>query len=855
MSPDVSTAEPVNEETSPEELQALISEMRESAWKEGQPGLEMKFVYLLAEIKFDRDSPNVWRLDYQGYEVEQLERAWRREQEDIEAMLQSDLLVWNQFGIRPKLYNAREVQEVARFADLLFLSFTCPSWVSPVKRNPFIEQQVNILRLYRRANPESCIIAITKHPTFRLKKDPLFLQWNDLNTETTGIGKKGAITRLVAQQLSSKAVLKAYLEKRHTTQKLADDMRRGQLQAHYEALQRFQVDFRLLVITHPGLHDEYAKEVVNHLKPWKFTNVEVVRQTDLKFDQVKEFDFFILVNCGFPEDFRNAPDAMVQSITRRTFRFTGSLPSKMPPVQLRPFSVQNGLERSYVALQEELRTEMEQPWLQRRIGQYDEYWKEAQELSTNQLQVDSLDERLMSFADGYYALLHMVLMEGTRHVHSGTRFGGIMRNLTRYLIVDDFRKDVVDYLVEHKFPRTRVKLMSSLELFNLFNKFKQENPNLPPAQAYQQFMRREHFFTQFEVVVVNSWNVETDGTLNVKLRLAPVPAEGETEVSPDEVTLSSRNLHDLLGTNPTELLSGVLGAAALKDKSLAEQREGVEQVIKKMMTKDSLNTLSKIMGVKKGKLYRMFQLDLDLNKMLDRFKDAESQFSGEEAAPLPESAEPVEPEVEEDEEVAEPEIKTLTEWFQPLRRHRMQTLEAMALGCAMRWTSHLENTRAQRYLEEESHALQEIPDRILEAAQVALVTLNADFPLEGVHLAFPPLPKGSGRVHKMDSLPSRRDFEEMRFALLIIDLPHYSLELVTQFLRNRNRSKRAHVPVVFHAPPEFREQMGAAEETILWHLAGVRTLETGEVELMPVFLDSFEDAERVSYQIRGLLNF
>ncbi len=852
MPSDVQASEPPNEQQQQEELQARIGQLREQAWREGLPGLELKFVYLMTEIKFDRDNPNAWHLDYQGYEVEQQERAWRRELEDIEALLQSNLLVWNQMGIQPKLYNAREIQPVVRFADLFFLSFTVPSWVSPVMRNNFIEQHTNILRLYRRANPEALIIAITKHPTFRLKKDPLFLQWNDLSVETTGIGKKGAITRLVAQQLSSKATLKAYIEGRHTTHKLAGDVRKVELQKHYEALQKKQVDVNLLIVTHPGLHSSYADAVVKQIKHWHFSSVEVIRQTDLKFEKVKEYDFFILIQCGFPEDFRNAPDAHVQHIARRTYRFTGWLPEKMPPVQKRPFEIRNKLEQYYLDLQGELKTEATQPWMMRRASQYEEFWKLAQEEATNNLQIESIEERLLPQAEAYYALVHMALMEATRHVHSGTRFGGIMRNLTRYLIVDDFRTDLIDYLVEHKFPRTRVKMMSSLELFRLFNKFKRDNPNLPAAKAYQQFMRKEETFSQFEVVLVNSWNVETDGTLNVKLRLAPVPAEGETAVDPSEVTLTSRNLHELIRTKPDELLEGVLGAAALKDKTLKEQRESVERVIKAMISKDGLNTLSKIMGVKKGKQYRLFQIDMEMGKLLDRFKSEEEKLEGEEAAPAPEPPDN-EAEATGDEEFEPPEIETLDEWFVPLLKHRLQILEAMSLGCAVRNGAQLDNIRAGRFLEEEQQLYKESPEQILEMAQVALMTLNSSFPLEGVNAVFPEA-VGFKRIQKFDTLLSRRDLEELRFALFIIDLPHFSMEVVHQFLRNRNRSRSSHVPVVFHAPVEFRESLDPTDEAVLWHLSGVRTNEAGEVQAMPLYLDSLDNQERITHHLRGLLN-
>ena len=97
-----------------------------------------------------------------------------------------------------------------------------------------------------------------------------------------------------------------------------------------------------------------------------------------------------------------------------------------------------------------------------------------------------------------------------------------MRGLTRYLIVDDFRSHLVDFLVQHRFPRVKIHTMDSIELFQRFNEFKQQHPELNGPRAYQRFMRDDPEFQQYEVVVINAWNVETNGTLNVKLRLAPL---------------------------------------------------------------------------------------------------------------------------------------------------------------------------------------------------------------------------------------------------------------------------------------------------------------------------------------------
>ena len=97
------------------------------------------------------------------------------------------------------------------------------------------------------------IIAVSDQPGFKLSKDPLFAQWSDIGKETSGVGKAGTITRMVAQQLTSQATMQSYLQETHTTHKLQSQLSQQQLQEHVDGLQALQTDFNLLVIIHPGL--------------------------------------------------------------------------------------------------------------------------------------------------------------------------------------------------------------------------------------------------------------------------------------------------------------------------------------------------------------------------------------------------------------------------------------------------------------------------------------------------------------------------------------------------------------------------------------------------------------------------
>ena len=58
-----------------------------------------------------------------------------------------------------------------------------------------------------------------------------------------------------------------------------------------------------------------------------------------------------------------------------------------------------------------------------------------------------------------------------------------------------------------------------------FQPLQGEHSQLKSAQSYQMFMRNDPLFANYEVVVINAWNFETNGSLEVKLRIAPPPEE------------------------------------------------------------------------------------------------------------------------------------------------------------------------------------------------------------------------------------------------------------------------------------------------------------------------------------------
>ena len=825
--PSASAAKEGTAPTLSQELVKLINSRRTLAWRKGKSGLEIQFVYLLAEIQFPKEKSEAWTLSRNTVDVENLERAMRRELEPIEAFFTEALLIWNRLGIQPVLLRADEMQSKPyRFADLIFLSMTVPHWVTPLERSGFVLKATKILKKYRADNPESIIVAITKHPHFQLKKDPRFQQWTDITRETTGIGKKGRMLELVTQQFTAPQTIRAYLNGTHTTQKLEDLLRARDVQCDANALQQHQVNYRLLVIVHPGLYDTDAKRIERQLDDWQLKQVAVIQQTELRPEMLREYDFFLLVNCGFPESFRDVRE--VQRITRRIFKVDNALPARLPAAPSRPFEIRNKLEDRFLALQDEIRERLESPGFQSLSENYSTYWKLMQERSANEMQVQALDLRLTGYDEAYFSLLEIVLLEATKQVHSGTQFGGIMRGLTRYLIVDDFRNHLVDFLVQHRFPRVKIHTMGSIELFQHFNEFKQQHPELSGPRAYQQFMRDDPEFQQYEVVVVNAWNVETNGTLNVKLRLAPVSeGEDETIVEPEDIILSSRNLHDVIATHPNELIQSILGDASGSERG--EERRELNLVTRQIISHDDLTTVSRMMGVKKGKHYRLFQIGEEMVKLQQELQEQHNASVDAEANEGGGGS-----------------------WMAPLVEQRTTLVETTALGCAIRWQELQNNTKAFNYLKLEAKRTGERPEQVLRNMQVCVVSHNPKLPTK--HL-LAPFSEDAG-LQQLTELPLPQDLPDLGFTLYVLDLhpEHLPLNKVLAFLHGRNRTKTPHIPVVLLASPEVRKQKITPQiKAQLGHLIGIQTPPEGDGTPMPYLLESLDEPELVKHFIQGLL--
>ena len=863
------TTEENTQENPDQDPQKLLHQMEEAAWRQGQPGLEFFFSYLMVEIKFpNNNDDSTWELNTRGLDIDALRKALQREQDMMQQVLQSDSFPWVKFGMETKLVNAAEVQEYPyNFADLIFVSLSLPAWVMPPQRPKLLAKLRNILVLYRNNNPDAIIVTITKHAPFRLK-DRLSYQWGELSRELGGIGNKGAITRLVAQQLASTSILQSYLDEEHTTQKIKNQTRIQDLQNHLESLQYGQTSMRLIVCIENQLHDTYAKRVNAVLRNNKFSKFMVIKESALKPEVLRKCDFMILLGFEASEDLKKTKE--YQQRQKRIYEVDLDHPKGLPDVPVRYENMINKLEKRYLELRENLKEERYDEYFQMIFQKYESY----QDIAANQYEIDQELTKIEAFsrklAKGYFNLIESILLLGTRRAHVVTRFGGIMLQMTRYLVVDDFSSDIIDHLAKKGFPRHQLTYMNSLDFLQVFLKHKLENPklaNAPTEAAYMHFLQNAQFFRKFEVVFINGWNLEESGDLVIKLRTCAVADDENHNPTP---TVSSENMHTLLSTPKEKLLRMILpdkeGKETDKDR---EKEETLLNTLNGTLALTELTPLAKMIAKKKSHSFKAKSLNDQESKLLEEMR-ANETFEGEKALAannygqelsgaitvksVPSSRLQKTDQTQEEEEVVR-KLNPEEELFGSIIQYRLNSLKIHSFACGIRWLAMLENKKVISFLKSQPKAQDMSLEELLEFGRVSIVSEDKPVEEAGIRAAlsvgdFPE------RLVYMRTLPGKREFEAENFLLYIVDCECYLFEDIMRFLYAKNLSLAAPIPVLLLMSENFQKQIQKGEDTLLAHMAGIEPRDDQiNPKGFPISnrIDSLEDEQKVKHIIRGAL--
>ena len=855
-------------ESQDQDPQELLQQMEEAAWRQGQPGLEFFFSYLMVEIKFpNNNDDSTWELNTRGLDIDALRKAIQREQDIMQQVLQSDSFPWVKFGMETKLVNAAEIQEYPyNFADLIFVSLSLPAWVMPPQRPKLLAKLRNILVLYRNNNPDAVIVTITKHAPFRLK-DRLSYQWGELSRELGGIGNKGAITRLVAQQLASTSVLQSYLDGEHTTQKIKNQTWIQDLQNHLESLQYGQTSMRLIVCIENQLHDTYARRANAVLRNNKFNKFMVIKESALKPEVLRKCDFMILLGFEASEELKKTKE--YQQRQKRIYEVDLDHPKGLPDAPVRYENMTNKLEKRYLELIENLKEERYSEYFQLIFQKYESY----QDIAANQYEIDQELTKIEAFgrklAKGYFNLVESILLLGTRRAHVVTRFGGIMLQMTRYLIVDDFSSDIIDHLAKKGFPRHQLTYMNSLDFLQVFLKHKLENPklaNAPTEAAYMHFLQNAQFFKKFEVVLINGWNLEESGDLVIKLRTCAVADDENHNPAP---TVSTENMHTLLSTPKEKLLRMILpdkdGKETDKDR---EKEDNVLNTLNDTLALTELTPLAKMMAKKKGHSFKVKSLNDQESKLLEEMRADETfeiekalsennygqELSGAITAKSVPSSRLQKTDQTEEEEVSK-KLNPEEELFGSIIQYRLNSLKMHSFACGIRWLAMLENRKVISFLKTQPKAQDMSLEELLEFGRVCIVSEDKPIEEKGIRAAlsvgdFPE------RLVYMRNVPGKREFEAEDFLLYVVDCECYLFEDIMRFLYAKNLSLAAPIPVLLLMSENFRKQIQKGEDTLLAHMAGIESRKD-QVNLkgFPISnrVDSLEDEQKIKHIIRGVL--
>ena len=862
------TREEITQENQDQEPQELLQRMEETAWRQGQPGLEFFFSYLMVEIKFpNNNDDSTWELNTRGLDIDALKKALQREQDLMQQVLQNDSFPWVKFGIKTKLVNAAEAQEYPyNFADLIFVSLSLPAWVMPPQRPKLLAKLRNILVLYRNNNPDAIIVSITKHAPFRLK-DRLSYQWGELSRELGGIGNKGAITRLVAQQLASTSILQTYLDGEHSTHKIRNQTRIQDLQNHLEALQYGQTSMRLIVCIENQLHVTYARRINSVLRNNKFSKFMVIKESALKPEVLRKCDFMILFGFEASEELKKTKE--YQQRQKRIYEVDLDHPKGLPDVPVRYENMTNKLEKRYLELRENLKEERYSEYFQLIFQKYESY----QDIAANQYEIDQDLNKIEAFgrklAKGYFNLVESILLLGTRRAHVVTRFGGIMLQMTRYLIVDDFSAEIVDHLAKKGFPRHQLTYMNSLDFLQVFLKHKLENPklaNAPTEAAYMHFLQNAQFFRKFEVVFINGWNLEESGDLLIKLRTCAVADDENHNPTP---TVGSENMHTLLSTPKEKLLRMILpdkeGKETDKDR---EKEENVLNTLNSTLALTDLTPLAKMMAKKKGHSFKIKSLNDQETKLLDGMRAdetfavekelSESNYGQELSGAITAKSVPssrLQKTEQTDEEEISKKLNPEEELLGSIIQYRLNSLKIHSFACGIRWLAMLENRKVISFLKTQPKAQDMSLEELLEFGRVCVVSEDKPVEEAGIRAAlsvgdFPE------RLVCVRTLPGKREFEAENFLLYVVDCECYLFEDIMRFLYAKNLSLAAYTPVLLLMSENFQKQIQKGEDTLLTHMAGIEPREDQvNPKGFPISnrIDSLEDEQKVKHIIRGVM--
>ena len=593
----------------------------------------------------------------------------------------------------------------------------------------------------------------------------------------------------------------------------------------------------------------------------------VIKESALKPEVLRKCDFMILFGFEASEELKKTKEYQLRQ--KRIYEVDLDHPKGLPDVLVRYENMTNKLEKRYLELRENLKEERYSEYFQLIFQKYESY----QDIAANQYEIDQDLNKIEAFgrklAKGYFNLVESILLLGTRRAHVVTRFGGIMLQMTRYLIVDDFSAEIVDHLAKKGFPRHQLTYMNSLDFLQVFLKHKLENPklaNAPTEAAYMHFLQNAQFFRKFEVVFINGWNLEESGDLLIKLRTCAVADDENHNPTP---TVSSENMHTLLSTPKDKLLRMILpdkeGKETDKDR---EKEENVLNTINSTLALTDLTPLAKMIAKKKGHSFKIKSLNDQETKLLNGMRAdetfavekelSESNYGQELSGAITAKSVPSS-RLQKTEQTAEEEVsKKLNpeeELFGSIIQYRLNSLKIHSFACGIRWLAMLENRKVISFLKTQPKAQDMSLEELLEFGRVCVVSEDKPVEEAGIRAAlsvgdFPE------RLVYVRTLPGKREFEAENFLLYVVDCECYLFEDIMRFLYAKNLSLAAPIPVLLLMSENFQKQIQKGEDTLLTHMAGIEPREDKvNPKGFPISnsIDSLEDEQKVKHIIRGVL--
>lgn len=283
-----------------------------------------------------------------------------------------------------------------------------------------------------------------------------------------------------------------------------------------EDLQKIECEVNVLLMLPPKLYETYHKQLEKKAHEYKI-NMVISMPGKISAAAIVTYKYVLSFRCEHPRDLDpqnkgEGPDSI--------FNIQGLPPRNMITIPLREQGLRTKSELRFLELSKQIRMMEDNPHFLHIAAQQATIYEKQKLIQEKLKEQEELTKRCEEVDKDYYRAITYLLLDAVQQVSGLVALGSVMKRLTKILVVDDFDKRTLKELSSKGFSRsnlTTMKISKLNKLYKSFNEFqKKDNPK--QTLSFPQFVATCPYFEDFEVVLLNSWNLHKN-KLPVQMRL------------------------------------------------------------------------------------------------------------------------------------------------------------------------------------------------------------------------------------------------------------------------------------------------------------------------------------------------